>query len=202
MLVDKVYIVSGVVCIILFLLLVWYSGVFSGENYGQYTSRWSYSWQDWEDPAWSDQHELSVIGGPPTTAECRRDKAGPDSIYLNLDSEAIKEAAADPEVASRVKLEPRKAVPLLRASIPSEVNYVEHLGACPADLIQKENAMRGRVGAPGRPSSAVLRMIKSAGVDKKILKDTKTAMSVPSTLKIDGAMDPVIIGDNGYVYKV
>ncbi len=202
MFVDKLYIVAAVVCAVVLLWLVWYSGVFSGEKFGQYTSRWSYSWQDWEDPTWSDQHELRVIGGPPSTAECRRDKAGPDSIYLNLDSAAIKEASEDPEVSSRVKLEPRKAVPLLRASIPSEVNYIEHLGSCPADLIQTENAMRGRVGAPGLPSSAVLRVVKSAGADKKILKDTETALSVPGTLKIDGVMDPVIIGDNGYVFKV
>jgi len=194
MIVDKLYIAALAASFIVILLVVWY---LTRESFGTYKSRWSYSWEEWEDPAWSDQHELSVIGGPPTTAECRRDKAGPDSIYLNVDQQAISEAAADPEVSSRIKMEPRKAAPLLRASIPSEINYVEHLGACPADLIQKENAMRGRVGAPGRPSSAVLRITKTAG-----LSNTKSAMSVPSVLKIDGKLDPVIVGDNGYVFKI
>ncbi len=202
MLVDKLYVAAVCVIAVMIIVVLWRSGLFSGEQFGGYTSRWSYSWQDWEDPVWSDQHELSVIGGPPTTAECRRDKAGPDSIYLNFDSDAIAEAAADPEVSvARIKMEPRKAAPLLRASIPSEINYVEHLGACPADLIQTENALKGRAGPIFKPSSALLRSggAKSTGAP---IVDTKLALSVPSSLKIDGALDPVIIGDNGYVFKV
>jgi len=200
MLVDKLY--AAAICVIAIMLIVvlWRCGAFAGEQFGEYISRWSYSWQDWEDPKWSDQHELAVIGGPPSTAECRRDKAGPDSIYLNLSDDAIAEAAADPEVrVARIKMEPRKATPLLRASIPSEINYVEHLGACPADLIQTENALKGRAGPIYKPASAILR---AGDAKSSHVRDTSSALSAPPTLKIDGMLDPVIIGDNGYVFKV
>lgn len=180
MLVDKLYIAAVIICAIIIIGIIIWS--FRKEKLNSYKARWSYSWQEWEDPQWSDQHELSAVGGPPTPAECRRDKIGPDTVYLNLNEEAIEEADEDPEL-QRIKLQPRKAAPLLRASIPSEVNYVENLGACPADLVQVENAQRGRIG-PGIKANASLRL---AG---------------PNTLKIDGKLDPVIIGDNGYVYKV
>lgn len=206
MLVDKLYVIAFVVIAIMLIVVIWRAGIFSGEKFGEYTARWSYSWQDWEDPAWSDQHDLNVIKGP-STAECRRDKAGPDSIYLNFDGDAIAEAAADPEVTvARIKMEPRTAAPLLRASIPSEINYVEHLGTCPADLIQKENALKGRSGPIFKPASALLRAggAKSTGGAKGAgaMPDTKLSLSAPATLKIDGKLDPVIVGDNGYVFKV
>jgi hypothetical protein len=165
---GRIFILNAVICVIV-LIIVW---MWLTEGFIGMPHRWSFKGSDWEDPVWSDQHDLRAIGGTPVQPECLPNVVGPDIV---LTDEVLAEARADPEVAKNgITLRPYKRLPARLTSIAGEVNYEEHLGACPAERVEVCAARGARY----------------------------PRVSANPILTINRQLDPVLVGENEYAYKI